>query len=645
METKNFLLILAILGVITILSSSVSAIFYIQPLALNVTNINIGDSWNATAQWNDTVTSALIEVNWNGTATNFTISGPFTGNWTNYTNVTNNSWTPGVKNVRIFANNTTDQNVTSQQNFTLWGWAQINQTLNLTSNVNDTQYTIWGCRVINANTTSPIENYTVSFYKYSQNLTEYNSEIGSNLTNSSGWAVFNMTIINAGFNYISCNITDSTTLYYNDTASNSFTNSTTVNDTSAPTVTLNSPSNDSWINTGTTNFTFIPSDNGKFSNCSLYLTNSSNDATTFAFNISNTSAIVNGTINGISRTMEDGNFTWNIKCFDHATLFNSSTNFSAFATGNYTFGLDTVNPTTPGTPSAQSKSTSWINIVWTASTDARSGIDHYVVYRSGTTVSSSVSASATTYNDTGLSAGTTYVYAVAAVDKAGNLANSSTNSISTDSTSTGGTSGSSGSLGVAAFVVGNLTPTSVTVTAGNTTSVNFNLITKNLARSLKNVVPTVTGINASWYTFNPSSIATMDIDQTIPVTLTFNPPYDAANGTYTVTIGATAQEVVTLINKTATTASLTLTVNPGSPPAVTQGGLPSGQGQSQPGFTFPTITLPENITGISLMVGLAAAVFVFIFRDEIYEKLKELRRPTYKPRKLGGEKPTQLPTQ
>jgi len=115
------------------------------------------------------------------------------------------------------------------------------------------------------------------------------------------------------------------------------------------------------------------------------------------------------------------------------TGLSSSTNYSytvaaADAAGNEGLKSTADNATTdaPDTEapsqvtglSAVANGGTQIDLSWTAATD-NIGVDHYAVYRDGnpTAVVTSVS---TSFNDTGLSAGTSYYYTVAAVDAAGN---------------------------------------------------------------------------------------------------------------------------------------------------------------------------------------------------------------------------------
>ena len=87
------------------------------------------------------------------------------------------------------------------------------------------------------------------------------------------------------------------------------------------------------------------------------------------------------------------------------------------ATKTATVRVDKTAPTVPGGFSASSVSTSSVEMTWTVSTDAVSGMLAYGVYRDGSLLATS---SATTYTATGLNPGQTYAFSVAALDVAGN---------------------------------------------------------------------------------------------------------------------------------------------------------------------------------------------------------------------------------
>jgi chitodextrinase len=103
--------------------------------------------------------------------------------------------------------------------------------------------------------------------------------------------------------------------------------------------------------------------------------------------------------------------------------------------GSYTPPPDTTPPTAPTNLTATAASATQINLSWTASTD-NVGVTGYKVERcQGTGCSNFAQVStpaATTFNDTGLTASTSYSYRVRATDAAGNL--SAYSSINTAST-------------------------------------------------------------------------------------------------------------------------------------------------------------------------------------------------------------------
>ncbi len=82
-----------------------------------------------------------------------------------------------------------------------------------------------------------------------------------------------------------------------------------------------------------------------------------------------------------------------------------------------TIRIDKSPPTVPATITASALSTTSAEVTWPASTDAISGVARYDVYRDGVLVGSSTT---TTFTESGLTAGTSYLYSVAAVDAAGN---------------------------------------------------------------------------------------------------------------------------------------------------------------------------------------------------------------------------------
>jgi len=91
---------------------------------------------------------------------------------------------------------------------------------------------------------------------------------------------------------------------------------------------------------------------------------------------------------------------------------------------------DTTAPTTPTSLTANAVSASRINLSWSASTD-NVAVTGYRIYRGGTLLSTL--GNVTTYQNTGLSASTTYSYTVQAIDAAANASIASTMASATTS--------------------------------------------------------------------------------------------------------------------------------------------------------------------------------------------------------------------
>jgi chitodextrinase len=94
-------------------------------------------------------------------------------------------------------------------------------------------------------------------------------------------------------------------------------------------------------------------------------------------------------------------------------------------------------PSVPANLSVTSVSTSTVNLSWSASTDPASPSSslNYLVYRNGQNITTTTDGT-TIFTDLGLTSGTTYSYAVAAEDPAGNISAQST-AVSTTTLSTG----------------------------------------------------------------------------------------------------------------------------------------------------------------------------------------------------------------
>lgn len=121
-------------------------------------------------------------------------------------------------------------------------------------------------------------------------------------------------------------------------------------------------------------------------------------------------------------------FSWNTTSETNTshTLTAKSTDLAG-NTNTHTINvtIDNLPPSAPTNLQLTAASTTQINLTWTASTDTQSGVASYDVFRNGTKINASP-VTATSYNDTGLTANTTYSYHVVAKDNAGNTSAAST---------------------------------------------------------------------------------------------------------------------------------------------------------------------------------------------------------------------------
>ncbi|MEA3255725.1 MAG: hypothetical protein U9Q22_07830 [Candidatus Altiarchaeota archaeon] len=134
-----------------------------------------------------------------------------TQDWSNFT-WTNLSFTQGQLGWRIYANDTSgNENLTPIMTLGVWGWAEVDASLLNPSVIESGGKTNMSCHVRDANNLVSIANYTVYFY----NSTDL---MGTNVTNASGWAVFNFTDSSPGTETITCGIENDASLYYNITS-------------------------------------------------------------------------------------------------------------------------------------------------------------------------------------------------------------------------------------------------------------------------------------------------------------------------------------------------------------------------------------------------------------------------------------------
>ncbi|MFQ6071222.1 MAG: hypothetical protein ACE5KT_00765 [Methanosarcinales archaeon] len=514
---KEYLFAISLVLAVFILTLSSFAINYDVNLNFNETNPHRGDTILAYANWSETPNASWISYQnktneWiNETICIWPTNNCPDNNWTNKTISIETDWNLGAHSAIIYVSNSTGAEFsTSTKDFTVWGWSEINESDNPTGSHNDTEYLTFQCRVIDSNTSDTLQDYTLSFYKNNTPSPSNSELIGSNQTNSTGWAIFNTTIPTPGNLNIICNITDNSTSYYNHGWRNYNITSITIVDTTPPTVTLESPLSGIWSSNTTQNFTYKPFDLGGFVNCSLYLTNNTNQ--TWKINIS-TTTVNNNITNNFTITLDSfGNYTWNVWC-------NDTSNHSAFNTSNHTLGIDTANPSEISSPIVGDKCNinDGAQFHWGNATDSGgSGLKGYKLYRNGEHIAT---PSDTSYHDSGLSPGE-YWYWLYPIDNANNLGQVSNNySCPITSEEEEGPSGpSQGPEETPEFKITN--ETDVSIAAGESGTSTFKL-TNTMGYTILDLKISLSGIDASWYSasFPKTKI---DVDEVLTGTITLN---------------------------------------------------------------------------------------------------------------------------
>ncbi len=110
-----------------------------------------------------------------------------------------------------------------------------------------------------------------------------------------------------------------------------------------------------------------------------------------------------------------------------------ASNGTATTTATTSLMVDSIPPSVPQNPTITASTTNTLSLSWASSTDNVS-VAGYAVYRcagSCTPTSEIATTTATSFTDTGLSASTTYTYAVAAYDEVGNASALSANVVAT----------------------------------------------------------------------------------------------------------------------------------------------------------------------------------------------------------------------
>lgn len=129
--------------------------------------------------------------------------------------------------------------------------------------------------------------------------------------------------------------------------------------------------------------------------------------------------------------------SWGQRLVNGANGIKATSKEASVFSGTTNPGGDTTPPTAPGTPTASGATANSINLSWSAATDNTAVTGYDIVSVNGTTETTVATSTTTSATVTGLSAGTSYTFAVYARDAAGNR--SPRSATVTASTTTGGT--------------------------------------------------------------------------------------------------------------------------------------------------------------------------------------------------------------
>jgi chitodextrinase len=225
----------------------------------------------------------------------------------------------------------------------------------------------------------------------------------------------------------SCGTTNSCKTWTSNSKFKTLATTATPTDATAPTAPTNVTAS-SITQTGATISWTASTDNVGVTGYNIYINGS-----TTATNVN----LITGTNYPVTNLFPGTTYSIVVKAKDAAGNFSSASNAASITI------TDTIAPTTPvGLTSSNITQTS-ATISWTASTD-NVGVTGYNIYKNGSaTPSNSTLITSTTYNASGLTAGTSRTYAVEAIDAAGNKSTISDSlTVVTSSSSTTTTSSS-----------------------------------------------------------------------------------------------------------------------------------------------------------------------------------------------------------
>lgn len=184
--------------------------------------VHKGEYVDLKVNWSDNylLDDSVLSINTTSWSNESSISLSGSNAWANFTYQIPTTLIPGEIQWKQYANDTSNNyNETPSQSITVWGYSSISTSTLSPSSIQETNVTKMRCLVQDSNSSTPINNYNVSFFYKLQSASSY-TYLGSNTTTSDGYANFSFNVSTEGSYDIKCNITDDSSSQYNNTDSN-----------------------------------------------------------------------------------------------------------------------------------------------------------------------------------------------------------------------------------------------------------------------------------------------------------------------------------------------------------------------------------------------------------------------------------------
>ncbi|MFH1590898.1 MAG: DUF2341 domain-containing protein [archaeon] len=180
-----------------------------------------GDTIDLKAFWDDNfaLSNASLIINTSGAFTNdSTIGLSGVADWSNFSHTIPTSMTPGMVGWYLRANDSSGNiNETEPQTIAVWGWSDISFADTAPGSIQEGEYSTMKCVVQDANTSTALSGYNVSFFRKLSAAPTY-TFLGYNITNGAGYANFTYNTTVAGSYNVKCNLTHDSAKMYNASA-------------------------------------------------------------------------------------------------------------------------------------------------------------------------------------------------------------------------------------------------------------------------------------------------------------------------------------------------------------------------------------------------------------------------------------------